>query len=166
MPSYFFDSSVIVKRYHRELGTSWIQAISEPRTHPPIYISQLAEVEVVAALRRVGRHEGLHPSFVDTMQTTFERHLTLSDPGRALPVYVLVSVSPSVLSLASSLCARYWEIQPYPLRSLDAIQLACAIAAAKGLGNELFFVTADTRLGAIAPLEGFRVINPLYPPQL
>jgi predicted nucleic acid-binding protein len=164
VPSYFFDSS-IVKRYYREPGTSWVKAISEPRTHPPIYISQLAEVEVVAALRRLGRHEGLHPSSVDTMQNTFERHITLSDPGRAMPVYVLVSVSSAVLSLASSLCAKYWEMEPYPLRSLDAIQLACAIAAARGLGDELIFVTADARLGAMAPLEGFRVVNPLYPPQ-
>jgi hypothetical protein len=100
------------------------------------------------------------------MQNTFERHLARSDPGRALPVYVLVSVSPSVLSLASSLCARYWEMEPYPLRSLNAIQLACAIATAKGLGDELIFVTADARLGTIAPLEGFRVINLLYPPQM
>ena len=52
------------------------------------------------------------------------------------------------------------------LRSLDAIQLACAIAVAKGLGDELIFVTADARLGTIAPLEGFRVVNPLYPPQI
>lgn len=166
MPSYFFDSSVIVKRYHREPGTSWVKALSEPRTHPPIYISQLAEVEVVAALRRVGRHAGLHHSLVDTMQNMFERHLALSDPSRALPIYVLVSVSPTVFSLASSLCAKYWEMQPYPLRSLDAIQLACAIAVAKGLGDELIFVTADARLGTIAPLEGFRVVNPLYPPQI
>jgi predicted nucleic acid-binding protein len=165
VPSYFFDSSAIVKRYHREPGTSWVEALCEPRIHPPIYISQLAEVEVVAALRRAARHEGLHSSFVDTMQNTFERHLALSDPDRALPVCVLVPVSPTVLSLASSLCARYWEMQPYPLRSLDAIQLACAIAVAKGLEDELIFVTADARLGAVAPLEGFRVINPLYPPQ-
>ena len=110
MPSYFLDSSAILKRYHREPGTSWVKALSEPRTHSPIYISQLAEVEVVAALRRLGRHEGLHSSFVDTMQNTFERHLALSDPSRVLPVYVLVSVSPAVLSLASSLCAKYWEM--------------------------------------------------------
>lgn len=164
VPSYFFDSNVIVKRYHREPGTVWVQGLCEPRNHPPIYISQLAEVEVIAALRRLGRHEGLHPSYVDAMQNTFERHLVLSDPSRALPVYTLVTVSPAICSLAATLCTRYWEMRPYPLRSLDAIQLACAIAAARGLPDELIFVTADARLSAIAPLEGFRVINPAYPP--
>ncbi|HEX5549156.1 MAG TPA: type II toxin-antitoxin system VapC family toxin [Ktedonobacterales bacterium] len=64
MPSYFFDSSAIVKRYHREPGTAWVQELCEPQSHPPIYLSQLAEVEVVAALRRLGRNNGLHPSSI------------------------------------------------------------------------------------------------------
>lgn len=141
-----------------------MQELCEPRTHPPIYLSQLVEVEVVAALRRVGRINGLHPSSIAAMQNTFESHLSLSDPGRAFPIYLLVTVSPAILSLAAALCSQYWEMQPYPLRSLDAIQLACAIAAARGMPDELVFVTADTRLSAIAPLEGFQVINPDYPP--
>jgi predicted nucleic acid-binding protein len=66
--------------------------------------------------------------------------------------------------MAAGLCTQYWEMRPYPLRSLDAIQLACAIATARGLPDELVFVTADARLSAIAPLEGFQVINPPYPP--
>lgn len=98
------------------------------------------------------------------MQNTFERHLFLSDPGRAFPLYLLVTVSPAILSLAAALCTQYWEMRPFPLRSLDAIQLACAIAVARGMSDELLFVTADTRLSAIAPLEGFQVINPDYPP--
>lgn len=164
MPSYFFDSSAIVKRYHREPGTAWVQELCEPRNHLPIYLSQLAEVEVVSALRRLGRNNNLHPSSIAAMQNTFERHLSLSDPSRAIPLYLLVTVSPAILSLAAALCTQYWELRPYPLRSLDAIQLACAIAAARGIPDELVFVTADTRLLAIAPLEGFQVINPEYPP--
>lgn len=50
--SYFFDSSAIVKRYHVEVGTPWVRSICDPRTHPPLYLSQLAQVEGVAALRR------------------------------------------------------------------------------------------------------------------
>ena len=164
-PGYFFDSSAIVKRYHREPGTAWVQGLCEPSTHPPIYLSRLAGVEVVAALRRLGRNAGIHRSAIDTMQNAFERHLALSDPGRASPVYLLTTLSPAILSLAAALCAKYWEMQPYPLRSLDAIQLACAIATAHGLLDELIGVTVDMRLAAIAPLEGFRVINPIYPPQ-
>lgn len=163
--SYFFDSSAIVKRYHREPGTAWVEGICEPRIHPPIYLSQLAEIEVVAALRRLGRTAELQSSSIDAMQNIFERHLALSNPGNTFPVYLLVTVSPAILSMAAALCTKYWEMRSYPLRSLDAIQIACAIATARGLPNELLFVTADARSSAIAPMEGFQVINPTHPPQ-
>jgi predicted nucleic acid-binding protein len=162
--AYFFDSSAIVKRYHRELGTDWVQAICGPRDHPPLYLSQLAHVEVVAALRRAGRTRNLHPSYVDAMAREFERHIALSEPTRATPLYQLIPISSSILALAADLCSHYWQSQPYPLRSLDAIQLACAIAVSADIPDELLFVTADARLAAIAPLEGFRVINPAFPP--
>jgi len=97
VPSYFFDSSAIVKRYHRERGTAWIQALCEPRAHPPLYLSGLAEVEVVAALRRAGRSQKLHPSLVDTMVARFERHLVLSAPTRVAAVYRLIPVAPAIL---------------------------------------------------------------------
>ncbi|HKV84402.1 MAG TPA: type II toxin-antitoxin system VapC family toxin [Ktedonobacterales bacterium] len=164
MPAYFFDSSAIIKRYHREPGTAWVQAICETRVHPPLFLSQLAQVEVVAALRRIGRTGGLHHSWVDAMIHRFERHIALSDPARANPLYRLVPVTPPIFALASDLCNQYWQAQPSPLRSLDAIQLACALAAATGLSDELVFITADARLGAIASAEGFRVVNPSFAP--
>lgn len=163
MSAYYFDSSAIVKRYHRELGTDWIQAVCEPRDHPPLYLSQLAQVEVVAALRRLGRTQNLHASFVDAMVRASERHIALSDPARATPLYRLVPVSAPVLTLAAELCNQYWQAQPHPLRSLDAIQLACALPTAADVSDELVFVTADARLAAIALREGFRVINPAFP---
>ena len=166
MPSYFLDSSAIVKRYHRERGTQWIQTLAEARTPQPLYISQLAQVEVVAALRRVGRNEGYHPSSVDALVNLFLRHLARSDAPSANPTYLIVPLSPTIMTLASSLCSCYWDVAPNPLRSLDAIQLACAIATAVDIPGEILFVTADTRLAAIVAFEGLRVINPSYPPQL
>lgn len=118
---------------------------------------------MVAALRRLGRTQNLHASFVDAMVRGFERHIALSDPARATPHYRLVPVSAPVLALATELCNQYWQAQPFPLRSLDAIQLACTLATAASVADELVFVTADTRLAAIAPHEGFRVINPSFP---
>jgi hypothetical protein len=63
MPSYFFDSSALVKRYHFEPGSAWVRSICDPRTRPPLYLSRPAQVEVVAALRRTGRYatKGCHP---------------------------------------------------------------------------------------------------------
>jgi predicted nucleic acid-binding protein len=164
MPSYFFDSSALVKRYHFEPGSAWVRSICDPRTRPALYRSQLAQVEVVAALRRTGRHEILHPSFVDTLVNLFGRHLVLSDPGRPRPMYRLIALSPTVLDLAAELCNRYWDVRPHPLRSLDALQLATAVLTATAIQDELLLVTADTRLAAVAPLEGLTLVNPLHPP--
>jgi predicted nucleic acid-binding protein len=165
MPSYFFDSSAPVKRYHVEPGSAWVRSICDPRTRPPLYVSQLAQVEVVAALRRTGLRENLHPSFVDTMINQFGRHLALSDLARPRPMYRLIALSPAVLNFAAELCNRYWDVHPYPLRSLDALQLATAVLTAVAIQDELLLVTADTRLAAIAPQEVLTVVDPLNPPQ-
>ena len=142
-----------------------VEELCEPRVHPALYLSAVAEVEVVAALRRLGRHEGYHPSLIAALQNRFERHLARSGPGYPSPYYVPVTLVPEILTVAAALCAKHWEAQPYPLRSLDAIQLASALVAARRISEELIFVTADVRLAAIAPQEGFPVINPLSPPQ-
>jgi hypothetical protein len=164
VPSYFFDSSAIVKRYHYEAGSPWVRSICDPRTHPPLYLAQLAHVEVVAALYRTGRRERLHPSFINSLVSIFERHLAMSDPSQRTPIYRIVPISITVTDLAAFLCKRYSGLSPHPLRSLDAIQLAAAMLAATASGEEIHFVTADIRLAEIATLEGFTVVNPVSPP--
>lgn len=163
MPSNFFDSSALVKRYHIEDGSAWVRSICDPRTHPPLYLAELARVEVIAALYRTGKLERLHPSFVASMVNTFDRHLALSNTARPTPAYRLIPLSPIVLELAARLCGRYQDALPHPLRSLDAIQLAASLLAATALSDELIFVTSDVRLATIAGLEGFRVIDPRRP---
>ena len=164
MPSYFLNSSALVKLYHQEPGSSWIHALRDPRTHPSLYLSQLAHVEVTAALRQTGRREGLHHSFVDAMVNIFERHMMQSAPKSRSPVYQVVPMLPGVIGMAVQLCKKYWALSPHPFRSLDAIQLASAIFVAAVLPDRLTVVSADVRLSAIAHLEGRRVINPVYPP--
>src|SRR5262249_39161307 len=107
MPSYFFDSSALVKRYHFEPGSAWVRSICDPRTRLALYLSQLAQVEVVSGWRRTGRRETLHPSFVHTLVTLFGRHLVLSNPARPRLMYRLIALSPTVLDLAAELCNRY-----------------------------------------------------------
>ncbi len=162
MPGYFLDSNALVKRYHREPGTSWVQALCAPRNHPLLYISQVAVVEVVAALRQIGRVNREQPALINTLVNSFERHLTLSTwPD---PVYHIVQVTDAATGAAAALCNKYWQINPGPLRSLDAIQLASALLASASAPDELVLVTSDTRLAAVAAFEGLRVVNPAYPP--
>jgi predicted nucleic acid-binding protein len=164
VPSYFFDSSAIVKRYHFEAGSVWVRAICGPRAHPLLDLSEIALVEVIAALGRTERYEHLHPSFVDSTENTFRRHVARSDPAQPEPVYRLIPLSAAVLRLAASLCDRHRNAQPAALRSLDAIQLASALAIAPSAPSNLIFVTADIRLAAFASLEGLSTVNPLAPP--
>lgn len=162
MASYFFDTSALVKRYHREPGSDWVMAACNNRAKSSIFISHVAYVEGIAAFRRLGRINGYHHSFVDTMVQTFRRDFATSDPTRSKPRYIIIPVSPGILELAASLCDTYWQARPAPLRSLDAIQLACGITATKLAADSIRFVTSDIRLGSIAPSEGLSVVNPMY----
>ena len=147
-----------MKRYHREAGTDWVRGVCAPRSHPVIYLSQIAQVEVIAALRRTGRLESMHPSSVEALISQFERHITHA-------TYNPIPVANAVIALAAELCSKYWDINTGPLRSLDAIHLASALLIASGSSDELIFVTADSRLATIAAFEGFCVSNPAYPPR-
>jgi hypothetical protein len=98
------------------------------------------------------------------MVNTFARHLALSAIASKAPVYRLIPISTEVLELAASLCNQHAALDPFPIRSLDAIQLASAILTASALRDELIAVTADARLAVLAESEGFRVINPEFPP--
>lgn len=162
MPGYFRDSNALVKRYHREPGTTWVQALCAPRKHPLLYISQVARVEVVAALRQTGRVNNEQPAYINTLVNSFERHLSLS--ARPDPVYHIVQMIDAITGFAAALCNKYWQISPGPLRSLHAIQLASALLVAAAILDELILVTADTCLAAVAAFEGLRVVNPAYPP--
>jgi predicted nucleic acid-binding protein len=157
MPHYFFDSSAIVKRYHREAGPDWIRAVCEARPRPLTYLSQIGQVEVVCGLRRAGRIEGMHSSAVDALVNLFLRHVRMSH-------YLVWQITPGLVASAIMLCNRYWDVDPGPLCSLDAIQLASARAVAASISDELILVTADVRVAAVAAFEGLRVVNSIYPP--
>lgn len=51
MADHYFDSSALVKSYVAETGTTWVRTILDDKQNR-IFISTLAEVEVVAALTR------------------------------------------------------------------------------------------------------------------
>jgi predicted nucleic acid-binding protein len=72
--------------------------------------------------------------------------------------YLVLEFDADVLNKARSLVFKY------PLRTLDAIQLASAVEVQGLLSATVSFVSADTRLLDAARAEGFAVENPLsYP---
>lgn len=159
MPVYFFDSSAIMKRYYYEVGANWVRTVCENRIRSEVYLSQLAEVEVVASLRRAGRRNHDHIALIDSSVNMFVRHI-----GRR--VYSIVSVDTQITRIAQDLCNQFWDVQPHPLRSMDAIQVASALLVAavhaSQAPNELLFVSSDRRQLAVARELGFNVVNPEY----
>jgi uncharacterized protein len=163
MPAHFFDTSALLKRYYREPGTVWVQDIVATRARSTIYLSLLAQVETTVALRRIGRLNGDHPSYIDSLVSLFKRHLALSSQTNA--PYTLIPISSSIIEYATGLCDKYWDISPGPLRSLDAIHISSAALVPATLPDKITLVTADLQMAAIAAIEGFSVINPVYPPR-
>ena len=72
--------------------------------------------------------------------------------------YLSVPLDSEVLTQARGLTGKY------PLRTLDAIQLACALRATAFLAEPMTFVGSDTRLLTAACPEGFATENPLAHP--
>ena len=73
MAAYFFDSSAIVKRYVREVGTAWVRDITEPVAGHRLYVARLAGVEVVSALTRQGRSGNLSAAALATAMVQFRQ---------------------------------------------------------------------------------------------
>ena len=76
--AYFVDSSALVKRYVREIGTSWVRGITHRRPSAHIYIALITAVEVTSA---VARRRGTTLSPASSILSRFRKHLA----GRYLP---------------------------------------------------------------------------------
>lgn len=52
MADYFFDSSGLTKRYAREVGSAWVENITDLASGNTIFIAEITQVEVTAAIAR------------------------------------------------------------------------------------------------------------------
>ncbi|MEP7286201.1 MAG: type II toxin-antitoxin system VapC family toxin [Chloroflexota bacterium] len=150
MTIYFFDSSAIGKRYMTEDGSSWVRSLVAPNAEHVIILSRLAIVEISSALARKQRFGQIAPADALQRRTDFLLHVE--------KLYLTVPLDEAVLQRANDLIGKY------PLRSLDALQLACAVEATTTLGEPNIFVCSDNNLLAAAAAEGFATDNPLDHP--
>jgi predicted nucleic acid-binding protein len=105
---------------------------------------------MIALLMRRQREASLTPSDVERIRRNFLAHVRTQ--------YTLVELETNVLSAARKILAKY------PLRTLDAIQLASALQATRTLSINLTFVSADARLLSAASAEGLGIDDPnAYP---
>ena len=151
MATYFFDTSAIVKRYASgELGHASIAALCNPDQGHALFLSQVALVEVVAAICRKAREQGIADAERDRLITRFRRDVRND--------YDLWRVTAAVYTAAGNLC------RSYRLRAYDAVQLARALGLReRALAHQVpvpIFMCADLNLLAIARQEGLGIQNP------
>jgi predicted nucleic acid-binding protein len=154
MPSYYFDTSALAKRYVVEVGSSWVQGICAQQSGQTIYTSVLTQPEIVSALQRCVREGILEAHQAQHLAQQVVEHMTQS--------YALVAIAPPVVTQACVL------LQRHPLRAYDALHLACALAVREAIEHQQLsvpvFVAADDTPLVAAAAEGFPADNPLQHP--
>ncbi len=139
-PWAYFDTSVIVKRYVREHGS--IRARNLLRHHR-LLSSAVSPAEATSAFcRRRASGELADRDFI----------AILSRRGHDRAFWELVEVSPLVLDQAEEL------IRKTPLRTLDAIHVASALAFQASSGIQIHFVTGDRKQAGAAKQSGLDVV--------
>jgi predicted nucleic acid-binding protein len=139
---HFLDTSVLTKRYAEESGSSRVRELFRKRAR--IVVSRVTFAEICAALARKERDGEISRSQADAV---FAR---LVDDFRALTV---IEVRGGILDDLPELVRRH------PLRGYDAVQLACALAAASGKAAVTFWCS-DRVLVRAAAAEGLRTTQP------
>ncbi|MGH2350915.1 MAG: type II toxin-antitoxin system VapC family toxin [Chloroflexota bacterium] len=150
MTQYFVDSSALVKRYVVERGTAWIRSITMRSAGNTIIIAQITQVEVPSGASRRKRDGSISARTAHAVRLLIDRHASRE--------YMVVGLTGQIVQRAEDL------LEAHSLRAYDSVQLASALESnarlvAAGL-SPLIFVSADTRLLAVAAAERLATEDP------
>lgn len=151
---FYADSSVLVKRHVREIGSVWFQSLVSPASNNSIITAKLSVVEVFSAFNRRRREATISQIDYNDFAGDFS---TISNNE-----YHLLDLNDFIIAESQRL------LETHPLRAGDAIQLATAIYALNILQNSglpaAIFLASDNKLLDAAIAEGFITDNPdLHP---
>lgn len=141
--SVFADSSAVVKLYVDEPDHELI------RKYPALIISAIAQVEVVSAIWRKFEDGSIRLDAAETVLSQFEADVT----GHPASLLAVIPVNQLVVNLATRMT------RVHGLRTLDAIQLATALAAREADPDCGEFASFDRKLNDSASRQGFSVIS-------
>jgi predicted nucleic acid-binding protein len=127
----YLDSSALLKLLHEESESAALEQWMSEREGTPVVSSQLANVEVIRACRRV-------------------------DPG-ALAQAREILMSIDLVPLTGGLVDQAAEVGEPSLRSLDAVHLASALSLRSEISA---FVAYDQRLSDAARSAGLPTVQP------
>lgn len=150
MTNLFFDSSAIVKRYVNEIGSNFVDGLTDLKSGNLVMLARITRVEFTAAIARRSKNGSITSADAQSALAAFQHDLANN--------YFTVEITPVLLSLAVSMATKH------ALRGYDAVQLAAALEendeiTAFGL-PALTLVSADTELNKAAQAEGLNVENP------
>ena len=150
MASLFFDSSAIVKRYVNEIGSNFVENLTDVQSGNIVLLARITHVEVAAAIARRLKNSNITATDAQQALAAFRHDLTNN--------YFTVEITPALLSNAVDLATNK------VLRGYDAVQLAAALEANNETASAglppVIMVSADTDLNTAAIAEGFIVENP------
>lgn len=150
MPAYFLDTSALAKRYIQEVGSAWIVDICDNAGDDLIFISEITEIEMLAAVRRRFKRKTISENSASVAVADFDADLTSQ--------YISLKLTRDVLNLARNVVERN------ALRAYDAVQLATALECNRQQAEldlpQIKFISADNELLNAALSEGLQTDNP------
>jgi len=149
LAQYFFDTSAIVKYYHREAGSPAVESIFA-QADRKVRISSLGFLEIQSAFAMKVRSRELSRDAAGIQRS----RLLLDVAAGEIEIYKMTDLH---FGTAQRLIGDHAFVSR--LRTLDALQLAMAIDLTEQLLLD-FFVVADAALSAVAVTVGLKVINP------
>lgn len=140
MKSIYLDTSSLVKVYHKEPDSDKIIKILPQ--YQGVFLSELTKIEFVSAFWKKVRYE-------KTKEAEAKEAIRLFENDH--PKFNWVIIDREIILSARELVTQYREMG---LRTLDSIQLACAISLKK---EAEIFLTSDKILKKIMEKEGLSV---------
>ncbi len=144
---YYFDTSALVKIYHKEEGSDTVITLFEEEGVIN-YLSQLTFTEFSCTLYRKFRNKEITEE-KDVLQTI--RHFEID-----MQYENVINLDENVFSEAKNLIVKWGG--KFSLKTLDALHLASFVQLAQL--NEITFVCADVKLCELVAESGYDVINP------
>ena len=150
MAGYFFDSSIIVKRYVREGGTNWTISLFRSSSRNSFYAARISLTEVISAFTRRLKNKSLSQTQTSKAKIRFRRTFQRK--------FFKIEIDAVVIERAAGLAEKY------ALRGYDAVQLSAALTANNARisvgASPLIFVCAADKLNDAAKAESLAVENP------
>ena len=143
---YFCDTSAIIKLYHVEIGTDYMELIFGDN-QCAIMISELTLVEFDSSVSKKVRTGDITESAKNEAIKNFKKDCR--------DRFIVNLLDSRIIRSARKIINKHGN--KLSIKTLDALQLgACLVEEQEGL----YFVCADSRLNKICKLDGVSTINP------